>query len=68
MTATQMMRYERRVAKAAQERREREELVAAILALLLILTAFAIAGTMDFHDEARDLAYWRDRGVIVQRW
>ena len=68
MTPAQALRLERRAAKAAQERREREEMAAAIVALLLILTAFAIGGTMDFQDETRDLAYWRERGVIVQRW
>lgn len=67
MTA-QALRYERRRMLAERRRRERIEMAKAILALLLILAAFGIAGAMDSHDDAAQLAYWSARGVTVQRW
>lgn len=68
MSTTQAMRYERRAARAAQERRERCEMAAGIAALIVFLLAFAIAGTMDFQDEQRELAFWESQGITIQRW
>ena len=56
MTESQMLRYERRE-RLAQIKRERmiETIKAAIL-IVLMLVAFAIAGTMDFADRESNLA------------
>lgn len=51
MTTSQMLRAERRAERARLEREERSETLAAIMALVLILAAFLVAGTMDAHDE-----------------
>lgn len=68
MTATQMMRHQRRVARVAQERRERTERALAVVLLLFMLVAFAIGGTMDYHDDQAELASWQELGITVQRW
>ena len=68
MTATQTMRYQRRVARVAQERRERTERALAVALLLFMLVAFAIGGTMDYHDDQAELANWQELGVTIQRW
>lgn len=68
MTATQTMRYKRRVARVAQERRERTERALAVVLLLFMLIAFAIGGTMDYHDDQAELASWQELGITVQRW
>ena len=51
MSTSQALRYERRRQRELHERQEVRETIAAILALVLTLAAFAIAGTMDAHDE-----------------
>jgi len=51
MTAAQMMRAQRRAERARLEREQRTETLAAIMALVLVLAAFMVAGTMDAHDE-----------------
>lgn len=51
MTAQQALRYERRRQRELKERQEVRETFTAVLALLLTLAAFALAGTMDAHDE-----------------
>ena len=68
MTATQRMRYQRRAQRAAEERRERAELIFGILTLLFALIAFAIAGTSDYEDEVRQISKWEERGITVARW
>ncbi|MBQ9317405.1 MAG: hypothetical protein IJ203_11375 [Atopobiaceae bacterium] len=69
MTAQQAMRMKRRRIQAEQQRKERIELLAGIAALIFILIAFAIAGTMDYQDEQRELAYWESQGIhIVRDW
>lgn len=68
MTAAQALRYERRQMLAERRRRERIETAKAILALLLILAAFGIAGAMEHHDDSAQLAYWREQGITVSRW
>lgn len=51
MSTSQALRYERRRQRELHERQEIRETVAGILAIVLILTAFALAGTMDYHDQ-----------------
>lgn len=51
MSTSQALRYERRRQRELRERQEIRETIAGILALVLTLAAFAIAGTMDAHDE-----------------
>jgi len=68
MTATQMMRHQRRAARVAQERREKTERALAVVLLLFMLVAFAIGGTMDYHDDQAELASWQELGITVQRW
>jgi len=67
MTTSQAMRYERRRQRAERERQELQDALLAILFGLLILAAFAIAGTMDYQDEQRQATYWANRGVTIQR-
>ena len=68
MTAAQALRYERRQMLAERRRKERIETAKAILALLLILAAFGIAGALDSHDDSAQLAMWQEQGVTVSRW
>lgn len=51
MSTSQALRYERRRQRELRERQEVRETIVGILALVLTLAAFAIAGTMDAHDE-----------------
>ena len=68
MSTTQAARMARRE-RERQIRRERTiETVKGIVFIALLLFAFAVAGTVDRADEQRELAYWADRGIEVQRW
>lgn len=67
MTTKAALRYQRRAERAARERQERTEAVKAALFGLLILLAFLLAGTADYQEEQRQIAYWADRGVTVSR-
>ena len=68
MSSTQAARMARRE-RERQIRRERTiETIKGIVLLALVLLAFGIAGTIDRADDQRELAYWADRGVEVQRW
>lgn len=51
-------------------RRDREEPhpLLGVLLLALVLAAFAMAGTMDYHDDQAALEYWAKRGITIQRW
>lgn len=51
MSTSQALRYERRRQRELKERQEVRETFTAVLALLLTLAAFALAGTIDAHDE-----------------
>ena len=68
MSTTQAMRYRRRAARVAQERRERCEMAAGIAALVIMLVAFAIAGTMDYQDEKAQAEFWHAQGIELQEW
>lgn len=68
MSTTQAMRYRRRAARVAQERRERCEMAAGIAALVFMLLAFAIAGTMDYQDEKAQAEFWHAQGIELQEW
>ena len=68
MTAQQALRYERRAQRELQRKQQVRETVLAILFILYIFVAFAIAGTSDFHDEQREIAYWESQGVTIHRW
>ncbi len=66
--STYAMRQARRERRAARERKERIDLAIAIVTLFLMLVAFGIAGTFDYEDEQRQLAFWAERGVVLQEW
>lgn len=69
MTATQTLRYERR--RIALERRQKalRDAIVGILAGLLILIAFGIAGSMEYPDEQREVSQWAERGItVVRNW
>ena len=68
MTEAQVLRAERRQMVAERRRQRRIETALTILGIILAIAAFAIAGTMDYNDEMRDLAFWAERGVTIQRW
>lgn len=68
MTASQMIRAERRAERARLEREERAAALSALLTLALILAVFAIVGTSDLKAEQAELAYWESMGVTIQRW
>ena len=68
MSTTQAMRCRRRAARVAQERRERCEMAAGIAALVFMLLAFAIAGTMDYQDEKAQAEFWLAQGIELQEW
>ena len=51
MSTSQALRNERRRQRELKERQEIRETIAGILAIVLILATFALAGTMDAHDE-----------------
>ena len=54
-----------------QEQRARQALkdaIVGILVTLLILAAFAFAGTMDYQDEQAEIAYWESQGITIHRW
>ena len=61
-------RAHRRADRAAKERQERINLLLAILFLVYVFFAFGIAGACDYADDQRELAYWAERGVTIQRW
>lgn len=67
MTATQTLRYERR--RIALERRQQalKDAIVGILAGLLILIAFGIAGSMEYPDEQHEVDQWAERGITVVR-
>ena len=67
MTTTQTLRYERR--RIAIERRQQalRDAIVGILAGLLILIAFGIAGSMEYPDEQREIDQWAERGITVVR-
>ena len=68
MTAQQALRQERRQQRELQRKQQAREMFLAFLTLLLILAAFTFAGTQDYIDEQRELAYWAERGITIQRW
>lgn len=68
MTQSQMLRYKRRMARAAQERRERTEVAFGIIFILITLAMFGIAGAVDYQNEVSELALWASRGVTIARW
>ena len=76
MTETQALicqrrqaRLERRQERIEQERRELRETILGIVALIFLLMAFIWAGTMDYQDEQREIAYWESQGIhIVRDW
>ena len=68
MTATQALRRERRRQRELQRRQDVRDAITGALVIVIILALLAIAGTMDYHDDQMQLAYWAERGVIVQRW
>ena len=68
MTATQAMRYQRRQARAERERQQRIETAKGIAALLLVLLAFLVAGTIEYPDGQAEVARWESQGVTIHRW
>lgn len=68
MTAQQTLRYERRQMLAEKRRRERIQMAKAILAMISVLVLYALAGTIDYHDDQAQLASWSERGIAIQRW
>ena len=70
MTTSQALRKERRRQRLIEEQRARQELVEAIIGIVLVLmlvAAFAYVGTTDYQDEQREAAYWAERGVTISR-
>ena len=51
MTTSQALRAERRAQRERMERDERVQTALAALFLIALLGIFAVAGTMDYHDE-----------------
>ena len=51
MTTSQALRAERRAQRARLDHDERMQTALAAITLILILAVFAVAGTMDFHDQ-----------------
>lgn len=51
MTTSQALRAERRAQRAQLERDERMQTAIGALFLIALLGIFAVAGTMDYHDE-----------------
>lgn len=51
MTTSQMLRAERRAQRARVERGERMQTAIGALFLIALLAVFAVAGTMDYHDQ-----------------
>lgn len=68
MTAQQALRYERRRRQELERRQNMRNLALVILLAIYLIFAFAVAGTMDYQDETRELALWAERGVTIQRW
>ena len=74
MTEAQALRYERRRRQYERERRERERKAKTviygtiILLVLMALMGLAEGCVTDAELEARELAYWSNRGVVVSRW
>lgn len=55
MTEAQMLRMERQRRLAEVKRRERIETLKGIIAIIVILAAFAFAGTLEYEDRVRSL-------------
>lgn len=68
MTAQQALRHERRMQRELQRRQQVKETVLSVLFILFLLAAFAFAGTNDFQDEQRELAFWESQGITIHRW
>lgn len=51
-----------------QRKQQVKETVLSVLFILFLLVAFAFAGTNDFQDEQRELAFWESQGVTIHRW
>ena len=68
MTSTQPLRARRSGTQTAQGRKEARETLAALVALVAIIVALVWAGTLDYQDDADQIAYWEGRGVTVARW
>lgn len=67
MTATQTLRYERRRIALERKQQALRDAIVGILAGLLILIAFGIAGSMEYPDEQREVSQWAERGITVVR-
>jgi hypothetical protein len=65
MTSTQMMRYQRRAARAAQEKMERQQMAKVAVLIIGMLLAFGLAGAVDYHDRTMDLS---GHVATTERW
>lgn len=52
----------------AMRRDQRVEFAVYAVAILIILLMFGFAGSMDYADEQREIAYWAERGIEIARW
>lgn len=68
MTARQALRHERRQMLAERKRRERIQMAKALLVVVFVIALYALAGTMDYHDDQTQLASWAEQGIAIQRW
>ena len=73
MTNSQALRLERRRREEMLAKRARLALHETILLILMLLVAIALmcvaeGGVSDAEIEARELAYWAEQGVTIQRW
>lgn len=68
MEQIRLMRYERHRQRELERQRKVRDFIIFLLTATLTLLAFSVAGTSDLQDEQRQLDYWADRGVTIQRW
>lgn len=69
MTQAQALRYRRRAERRARKREQARETAFGLIFLLMLLLAFGWAGSMDYEDETREIAYWESQGInIVRDW
>ena len=68
MTEQQALRQERIRMREELRRQRIVETIQGVVLVALLVLAFAFAGTLDFEDEQRALAFWESQGVTIQRW
>lgn len=73
MTNAQALRLERRRREEMLARRAQTAIGEAIVIMAMLLIAIALmcvaeGGVSDAELEAREVAYWAEQGVTIQRW